>query len=392
MRLLPDDERFLQRALDLATSAASFASPNPTVGCVLARNSEVLGEGAHFYDNYDHAEVAALKQAQAAGLSIRGAVAYVTLEPCAHHGRTGPCAIALVQAGIARCVVATVDPNPQVSGKGIAILRDAGVTVVVADPTSAMTSAARRLNNAFAFSIQRGRPFVTLKSALSLDGYIAPPPASRRKSEPVWLTGEPARADVQLLRHRSDALITGIGTILADNPALTDRTGLPRRRNLLRIIFDRRLRTPLDATIIDTAHNDLIVMGGGDFQLRSREALERLGVQVVRPTGNGVGFDLQSVLQFLQNEGIRSVMLEGGSKLNSSFLQAGLVDEVVLYYSDVELGEGSVRFASHLAISPYTLQQALTGVTRASFSHSSGSSREDVRISGYLHDPWAGVA
>ena len=234
MQLLPGDERFLQRALELAREAAAFASPNPTVGCVLVRHGEIIGEGAHFYNERDHAEVAALKQAASQGFSPAGATAYVTLEPCAHQGRTGPCAVALLAAGITRCFIATVDPNPLVSGGGLLILRDGGVSIDVADPASAIANSARRLNDAFAFSIQHGRPFVTLKAAVSLDGYLAPPSTSRVERKPHWLTGEAARADVQQLRHNSDAILTGIGTILADDPSLTDRTGRPRRRPLLR--------------------------------------------------------------------------------------------------------------------------------------------------------------
>src|ERR1700761_1720946 len=197
MRLLPADERGLRRALELASEAAAFASPNPTVGCVLLRpeTTIVLGEGAHFYDNFDHAEIAALKQATAANRDVHGATAYVTLEPCVHHGRTGPCSDALIAAGITRCVVATLDPNPLVSGKGLARMSAAGIEVMVLPRDSELTQSARRLNDPFAFAIQQERPFVTLKAALSVDGKIAPAAGQRTDVAPYWLTGPAARED-----------------------------------------------------------------------------------------------------------------------------------------------------------------------------------------------------
>jgi diaminohydroxyphosphoribosylaminopyrimidine deaminase/5-amino-6-(5-phosphoribosylamino)uracil reductase len=254
MSLLPQtpdrDQRLLSRALELARSAVGLASPNPTVGCVLAHGERILGEGSHHFDARDHAEIAALKQAASLGHDVHGTTAYITLEPCAHHGRTGPCADALIAAKVSRCVVATVDPNPLVRGKGLAKLHSAGVEVDLADPASALAVEARRLNDAFAFSIQENRPFVTLKAALSVDGKLAPPHSARTAVAPHWITGEAARADAQQLRHANDAILTGIGTVLADNPSLTDRTGLPRRRRLLRVVLDSELRTPLDSKLV----------------------------------------------------------------------------------------------------------------------------------------------
>src|SRR5579875_1763646 len=270
MRLLPADERGLRRALELARDAAAFASPNPTVGCVLLRpeTTTVLGEGAHFYDNFDHAEIAALKQARASGGNLHGATAYVTLEPCVHHGRTGPCSDALIAAGITRCVVATLDPNPLVSGKGMARLRAAGIEVLVLAPASELAQRARRLNDAFAFAIVHERPFVTLKAALSVDGKLAPAPHTRSGTAPHWLTGGAARADVQRLRHASDAVLTGIGTVLADDPELTDRTGLPRRRALLRVVLDAGLRIPAGSKLVRSAaeerRSDLLLFCADD--------------------------------------------------------------------------------------------------------------------------------
>jgi diaminohydroxyphosphoribosylaminopyrimidine deaminase/5-amino-6-(5-phosphoribosylamino)uracil reductase len=386
MCLLPADEPLLSRALDLAAQAVGLASPNPTVGCVIARGETILGEGAHHYDQFDHAEIVALKQAASRGEITQGATAYVTLEPCSHHGRTGPCADALAAAGIARCIIATVDPNPLVSGKGIAKLRAAGVEVFIADPSSTLAQQARRLNDAFAFSIQHGRPFVTLKAAVSLDGMIAP--ATRTVREPVWLTGPAARADVQQLRHASDAILTGIGTILADDPSLTDRTQLPRRRPLLRIVLDSRLRTQLDSKIAHTIVDDLLLFTSEEASSETESLFREMGANVVRiPQQAGGALDLNEALQQLHHRNIRSVLLEGGSALNGAFLQAGLVDRVVLYFSEFELGLDAIPFALEQP-SPYVLVEQLHSITRTEIPHTTGSTLEDICITGYLHEPW----
>ncbi|HEX4156264.1 MAG TPA: bifunctional diaminohydroxyphosphoribosylaminopyrimidine deaminase/5-amino-6-(5-phosphoribosylamino)uracil reductase RibD [Acidobacteriaceae bacterium] len=394
MRLLPPDERGLRLALELARKAAAFASPNPTVGCVLLHGEHILGEGAHHYDAIDHAEIVALKQARAAGHDPHNATACVTLEPCAHHGRTGPCADALIAAGIARCIVATIDPNPLVRGQGLAKLTAAGVEVLLLPPDSALALEARRLNDAFAFSIQHRRPFVTLKAALSGDGKLAPPPATRSTTAPHWLTGPAARADVQHLRHTSDALLTGIGTVLADDPELTDRTHLPRRRPLLRVILDSQLRTPLDSKLVrsvaahtSNTHNDLLILCS-EAALSERESqLRALGADVLRLRSTAGHIDLHAVLAALAQRQIRSVLAEAGSALNGSLLRAQLADRVILYYADHELGEPAIPFAEGFA-SPHALEQQLTSVERTSFP---ADTTEDTRITGYLHDPWTDI-
>ena len=385
MCILPQDRRFLSHALALATEAAAFASPNPTVGCVLTRDHDILGAGAHRYDARDHAEIVALKQAAAKGLSTRRATAYATLEPCSHHGRTGPCCDALIEAGIARCVVATVDPNPKVSGAGIARMVAAGIVVDVLSPHEELAQNARRLNDAFAFSIQRGRPFVTLKAALSVDGKLAPPPSRRSTVAPHWLTGEAARADVQQLRHESDAILTGIGTVLADDPLLTDRTGLPRRRNLLRVVLDSSLRTPLDSKLVQTAADGLLLVCQQNAPHDAETALRNAGAEVLRLRDERVKLD--RVLEVLAQRQILSVMVEAGAAVNGSFLSEGLVDKLVLYYSEAELGMEAMPFANGQA-SPYVLQQRLMHTTRQAFPH--GDS-EDIRIAGYMHDSWSNV-
>jgi diaminohydroxyphosphoribosylaminopyrimidine deaminase/5-amino-6-(5-phosphoribosylamino)uracil reductase len=391
MPLTLQDDRFLHRAFDLARHAVGLASPNPTVGCVLAHGDTVIGEGSHHYDARDHAEIAALQQAAALGHSVRGATAYVTLEPCAHHGRTGPCANALIAAGIARCVVATLDPNPLVSGQGLAKLRAAHIEVVLLDPAEPLAQQARHLNDAFAFSIQRHRPFVTLKAALSVDGKLAPPPSTRSSTAPHWVTGTAARADAQLLRHASDAILTGIGTVLADNPSLTDRTSLPRRRPLLRVILDATLRTPLESTLVTTASNDLLILCSADttHAPSAREsALRAHNVDVLRIPTAANHLDLQAAFAALAERNILSLLLEAGSAINASFLRANLVDKLVLYYAERELGIDAIPFAAGFD-SPYAIQQRLTQITHTTFPSDLAPNAEDVRITGYLHDPWA---
>jgi diaminohydroxyphosphoribosylaminopyrimidine deaminase/5-amino-6-(5-phosphoribosylamino)uracil reductase len=381
MALSGQDELYLGRALELARDAVGLASPNPTVGCVLVHDGVVLGKGAHRYDFYDHAEIVALKQAAVAGHDVRGATAYVTLEPCSHHGRTGPCADALVAAGVVRCVVATVDPNPLVSGSGLGKLRAAGVEVVVVE-----SELARRLNDGFAFSVVHGRPFVTLKAAVSLDGMLAP--AERVGHKPVWLTGEAARDDVQRLRHASDAILSGVGTVLADDPLLTDRSGLVRRRPLLRVILDSGLRMPLESAVMASVADDLLIVTTDRAPVEAERLFVQRGAEVVRVSANALGqVDPVAVLEVLQQRQVRSLLLECGSALNGAFLGAGLVDLVVLYISETELGVGAVPFALGQA-SPYGLQEKLTSVRRVEFPH---GALADVRISGYLRDPWAGI-
>ena len=384
-QLSNDDELHLRRALSLAREAVGLASPNPTVGCVIVRGDTFLGEGVHVYDARDHAEIVALKAAAADGHDVRGATAYVTLEPCSHHGRTGPCADALIAAGIARCVVATVDPNPQVSGSGIAKLRDAGVDVRIADAEEPVAREARRLNDGFAFSIQNGRPFVTLKAALSVDGKLAPPASQRTANAPHWLTGEAARADVQLLRHSTDAILTGVGTVLADDPLLTDRTGLARRRPLLRVVLDSRLRMPLDSRLVKSAQDDVLLFCHETASAHRIQGLSELGIKVVPLEGDDARrLDLRAVLAELHSRNLTSVLVEAGATVNGSFFAAGLVDRVVLYYAESELGVDAVPFAAGVG-SPYVLQQQLQHAERVAFPNGAG---EDVRVRGYLHDPW----
>jgi diaminohydroxyphosphoribosylaminopyrimidine deaminase/5-amino-6-(5-phosphoribosylamino)uracil reductase len=373
---MSNDELSMRQALALARASIGLASPNPQVGCVLTRNDEILGEGAHVYDQLDHAEIVAIKAVRSAGHDIRGATAYVTLEPCSHHGRTGPCADALIAAGIARCLVATEDPNPQVSGRGVAKLRAAGIRVEV----GLMQAEARALNDAFACSITLGRPFVTLKSALSVDGRIAPPPSSRIETAPFFLTGPAALAEVQQLRHSSDAILTGIGTVLADDPLLTDRTHLPRRRALMRLVLDRRLRTPVASKLVRSADGDLWIFCADDASPNRQAELQSAGVRVTRVPASVAGVDLHAVSRTLHEERLLSVLVEAGAGVNGAFLHAGLVDRAVLYYAEVELGREGVAFAQDGPTS-FALQQQLTGVSTSQVG-------TDVCVAGYLRNPW----
>jgi diaminohydroxyphosphoribosylaminopyrimidine deaminase/5-amino-6-(5-phosphoribosylamino)uracil reductase len=380
------DHHFMHRALELARATVGLASPNPQVGCVLVHGEELLAEGAHLYDARDHAEIAALRQAAERGHSAEGVTAYVTLEPCSHHGRTGPCADALIAAKIARCVVATVDPNPLVGGQGIAKLRAAGIDVTL----GVLEQQARDLNNHFAHFVQTRRPFVTLKAALSVDGKLAPPAAQRKPGQPHWLTGPESRAEVHRLRHASDALLTGIGTVLADDPTLTDRSGIlgpggqPRRRPLLRVVLDTHLRLPLTSQLVRSAANDLLIVCSAEAPPRNIAALAANGIEVLpvamHPAEHNGHLSLAAVLKELARRNLLSVLLEAGSQLNGAFLAQRLVDKAVLFYAETELGDGALPFATGIP-SPFLFEQSLRRVTRTTFG-------PDACVTGYLNYPW----
>ena len=367
MTSITQDTHWMHRALDLARRGVGLASPNPAVGCVIVDQAgELVGEGCHEYDLLDHAEIMALKNAgcpihsasfaewvgsQSAN-RLRNATAYVTLEPCNHTGRTGPCTQALIAAGVARVVAATADPNPTVAGHGMEVLHAAGLQTEV----GICQTEARRINEGFAKWIQHKRPFVLMKIAMSLDGRIAPPPGTRATREPFWITGAESRAAVQTLRHQSDAILTGIGTVLADDPLLTDRSGRRRRRPLLRVILDSDLRIPLDSKIVRSAQNDLLIFTLSDDESRARE-LRAHGVRVeVLPGGRDAGatcegptsptskncVSLPAVLDRLGSEGILTLLTEAGSGLNTALLTEDLVDRVQFFVSPQLMGGDAV--------------------------------------------------
>ncbi len=323
------DRRWLAEAIELARRGAGLASPNPQVGCVIVDPDGVrVGEGWHSYEGRKHAEVLALERA---GARARGSTLYVSLEPCGIHGRTPPCTAAIIEAGISRVVSATRDLNPRVDGAGLQILREAGVEVEEAG--GRLAAEAGRLNEPFFHFARTGLPLVTLKTALTLDGKIAAP-----DDNTGWITSATARAHVHRVRHWHDAIMTGIGTVQADDCRLTDRTGLPRRRPLQRVILDSLLRIPTNSRIVESADGDLLVATTSAAAARRRRALERLGVTVKTfdsPLGR---VDLRGLFAWLGERDITSVMVEGGAKLNWALFETGTVDRVLLYFAPKILG------------------------------------------------------
>jgi diaminohydroxyphosphoribosylaminopyrimidine deaminase/5-amino-6-(5-phosphoribosylamino)uracil reductase len=359
----------MERALELARQSIGLASPNPAVGCVLVRDGKAVGEGFHEYDNKDHAEIAALRTA---GDAARGATAYVTLEPCSHTGRTGPCADALIAAGVARVVVATSDPNPAVGGKGIERLRAARIGI----EAGLMCEEARQINDGFARYIRTKLPLVTLKAGMTLDGRIAPAPGSHPAGTAFLITGEESHAEAQQMRHAVDAVITGINTVLTDNPLLTDRSGLPRRRPLLRVVLDSGLRLPLDSQLVRTANQDVVAFCTTAHHRRV-QSLEVLGVRIEQVgSDGGTHLSLQAVLKRLGELQITSVLLEAGAQLNTAFLNEQLVDKLCLFCAPRLLGSAAVPVVSGL-----TAERRMTGMKISRFG-------EDFCVEGYLRNVW----
>ncbi|MGO4881451.1 MAG: bifunctional diaminohydroxyphosphoribosylaminopyrimidine deaminase/5-amino-6-(5-phosphoribosylamino)uracil reductase RibD [Bryobacteraceae bacterium] len=322
-----EDARYLREALDLARKGDAQVSPNPLVGAVLVRDGEVVGRGFHTWAGVKHAEILALEEA---GDRARGATLYINLEPCCHQGRTGPCTAALIEAGVARVVAAIEDPNPLVGGEGIRQLRSAGIQAGVA---AAFSAEAEKLNEAFVHFMRTRLPLVTLKTALTLDGKIAAP-----DDNTGWITSDKARADVQQLRHRSDAILTGIGTVLADDCLLTDRTGLPRSRPLSRIVLDSRLRLPLDSQMVRSAADDVLVVGTSAAPAERRKALESRGVRVLLLDGRDGRSDLRAAIEAVAQQQYLSVLIEAGAKVNWAALENGVADKVFFYYAPKILG------------------------------------------------------
>ena len=363
----------MQRALELARRGIAVSSPNPTVGCViLDRAGQVAGEGWHEYDLLDHAEVVALKVAQQhAGERLKGGTAYVTLEPCNHTGRTPPCTEALIAAGIKRVVAATIDPNPTVAGHGLDRLRAAGLETEV----GVCQAEARRLNEGFARWIQHKRPLVLMKVAMTLDGRIAPPPGAQTLREPYWITSEQARAAVQPLRWAADATMVGVDTVLADDPWMTDRSGLRRRRSLQRIVLDSALRMPLDCKLVSTAQKDVAIFTVSHDESRIRE-LESRGVRVEVLSAEAGRVPLDKVLLKLGEEGVLTLLAETGTRLNTAFLAAGLVDRLHLFISPQIMGSDAVPAFKGL---PSFVHMTEVEVERYG---------DDLGLSSLLRDPW----
>ena len=333
------DSEYMAFALRLAEQGLYSTSPNPRVGCVLVNNGKIVGTGWHQRAGEPHAEVLALR---AAGDAARGATAYVTLEPCSHFGRTPPCADGLIAAGVARVVVAMQDPNPLVAGKGIAKLRAAGISV----ESGLMEAAARELNLGFVSRVTRGIPYVRSKIASSLDGRTA-----LKNGVSQWITGAEARRDVQHWRARSCAVLTGINTILADDAQLNVRD-IATTRQPLRVVLDSQLRMPLTAKIVQSLPSGGV--GGEGAVLiytaaqnaEKNSALENLGVSVCVLANAQARVDLNAMLKDLAQRGINEVLVEAGSILNGALLEAGLVDELVLYLAPQMLGDAARGMAS----------------------------------------------
>jgi diaminohydroxyphosphoribosylaminopyrimidine deaminase / 5-amino-6-(5-phosphoribosylamino)uracil reductase len=381
-----NDEQHMRRALELARAGVGLVSPNPAVGAVIVDSSgREVGAGTHTYDGVKHAEVLALQQA---GSAARHATLYLNLEPCSHLGRTGPCADAVIAAGIARVVCSMRDPNPRVAGQGFLKLRAAGIKVDL----GFFEPEAKKLNESFAKYIQQGKPLVTLKSAMTLDGKISDatksgvqpgatmPATEGSNSGYHWITGQIARAHVQQLRHQHDAILAGVGTVLADDPLLTDRSGQPRRRKLLRVILDSYLRIPPKSRVIQTAEDDVLVMySTADEQ--TRRPLEEKGIRLQQISASADGRpDFSAIVKSLGEQQLTSLLIEGGSLVNGAALASGEVDKVFLYYAPKIFGEGAV---------PFIAGESFGGRAQCVQRFELHRFGEDFAVEGYLRDPYS---
>ncbi len=338
------DQQYMRRALELAALGLTTTHPNPRVGCVLVQSGVVVGEGWHRAAGEPHAEALALA---AAGESARGATVYVTLEPCAHHGRTPPCADALIAAGVSQVIYASADPDPRVGGAGVAGLRAAGIRV----RGGLLAAAADELNAGFISRLRRGRPFVRLKIAASLDGRTA-----LANGASQWISSEAARADVHRWRARSDAILTGIGTVLADDPQLTVRLGDAAQRQPLRAVLDSRLRLPRSAKVLNSQGKALIFSRrdavGAELAVAAQAAMQADGIGLEWLESDGNGLDLAAALRHLAGTlQINELLVEAGATLSGALLRLGLVDELLIYQAPMLLGQEARALAQLPALS-----------------------------------------
>ena len=335
-------------ALRLAAQGLYTTQPNPRVGCVIVKNNQIVGQGAHLKAGEPHAEVYAL---QDAGVNAKGADAYVTLEPCNHHGRTPPCVDALINAGVRRVVVAMQDPNPMVAGNGIKRLQAQGIEVEV----GLMEDESKSLNLGFVSRMTSTLPYVRCKVAASLDGRTA-----LNNGKSLWITGEPARLDVQHWRAQSCAIVTGIGTVLIDNPSMNVRLENISRQPL-RVIVDSKLQTPVDCKILnpDLLTPGPVLIAYAHDAYDKANALTAIGAELLHlPDANGQ-VDLHALIANLASRGVNEVLLEAGQGLNGAFLQAGLIDEFIFYYAPKLMGADAKAM---FAIPELTEMQQATGL------------------------------
>jgi diaminohydroxyphosphoribosylaminopyrimidine deaminase/5-amino-6-(5-phosphoribosylamino)uracil reductase len=359
------DKRMMARALSLSARGAGQVSPGPLVGCVIVeRDGEVVGEGFYLFERVSHAETLALEQA---GARARGATSYVTLEPHAHTGRTPPCTDALINAGVARVVAPIEDPNPLVLGRGFARLREAGVEVTV----GVLADEAARQNEKYIHFVRQQRPFVHLKLACSLDGRIA-----TRTGDARWITCEESRARVQSLRHEYDAVLVGAGTAATDDPLLTDRSGLPRRRALLRVVLDAQLRLSPESKLARTTNDaPVLVFTSESADARKVAALEERGVEVLKTAAGGR--DIAWVLEELKGREIQSLLVEGGASMAGAFLRARVVNKASFFIAPIILGGdalGAVGGAGALTVGEAARLRDVEIIRHA----------DDVEVTGYF--------
>ncbi len=361
------DSTYMQRALELAAMGTGYVHPNPLVGCVVVKDGQIIGEGYHQRYGEAHAEVHAL---QAAGAAAKDAVLYVTLEPCSHTGKTPPCAEAVVRAGVARVVVAMRDPNPLVDGGGLARLREAGVSYTV----GVCEEESRRLNEAFVHYVTTQRPFVTLKCAITLDGKIATRTGASR-----WITGPAARELVHQLRHASDVILVGLGTVVHDDPLLTTRLPHGAGVNPLRVVVDSGLNLPLNAQLATVAPECRTLVATTESAPESRQQqLEARGVEILRcPAYDEGGVEIEAVWRMLGARGMTSVLVEGGARLSATLLRRRLIDKVLFFVAPKIIGGDGLSVIGACGVE--TMEQAIP--FRNMTSRHVG---EDVMLEAYL--------
>lgn len=366
------DSEYMKRALQLAENGIGRTNPNPLVGAVIVRDGRIIGEGWHEEYGKAHAEVNAINNAESSGETVKGTTVYVNLEPCCHYGKTPPCTELLIRKEVKRVVIGMLDPNPLVAGKGAQRLKDAGVEIEVA--TGMLEEECRKLNEVFCHFIQRRRPFIVLKAAMSLDGKIAAP-----SGESKWITEEAARRDVQLLRNRYSAIMAGVETVIKDDPELTCR--LEGGRNPMRIILDSSLRIPLDRKVLSDQQNNRTVVACTEKAAPGRASeLEARGVKILLCKSRNGRIDLADLTVKLGGFSIDSVLLEGGATVNDSAFSQGIVDKLILYIAPKIIGgEKSKTVVGGRGIE--RLDQAYT--LRIESMERVG---EDLRIIAYRHE------